>query len=124
MCTIILEKWIYSGASINSYLPITATFLFSNVAGYFILHLSKTFLAFSRAAILKRLLCKYFFLFLQGNIYHGYSLELPHKDTSGDYPHSCCYLTHCRLNRLSHTIYWKSPISILGICPAMRFTYS
>ena len=23
-------------------------------------------------------------------------------------------LTHCRLNRLSHTIYWKSPISILG----------
>ena len=24
------------------------------------------------------------------------------------------YLTHCRLNRLSHTIYWKSPISILG----------
>ena len=24
-------------------------------------------------------------------------------------------LTHCRLNRLSHTIYWKSPISILGM---------
>ena len=23
-------------------------------------------------------------------------------------------LTHCRRNRLSHTIYWKSPISILG----------
>ena len=23
-------------------------------------------------------------------------------------------LTHCRLNRLSHTIYWKTPISILG----------
>ena len=23
-------------------------------------------------------------------------------------------LTHCILNRLSHTIYWKSPISILG----------
>ena len=23
-------------------------------------------------------------------------------------------LSHCRLNRLSHTIYWKSPISILG----------
>ena len=23
-------------------------------------------------------------------------------------------LTHCRLNRLSHNIYWKSPISILG----------
>ena len=23
-------------------------------------------------------------------------------------------ITHCRLNRLSHTIYWKSPISILG----------
>ena len=22
--------------------------------------------------------------------------------------------SHCRLNRLSHTIYWKSPISILG----------
>ena len=25
------------------------------------------------------------------------------------------YLTHCRRNRLSHTIYWKSPISILGM---------
>ena len=24
------------------------------------------------------------------------------------------YLTHCVRNRLSHTIYWKSPISILG----------
>ena len=24
------------------------------------------------------------------------------------------FLTHCRLNRLSHTIYWKSQISILG----------
>ena len=24
-------------------------------------------------------------------------------------------LTHCILNRLSHTIYWKSPISILGM---------
>ena len=23
-------------------------------------------------------------------------------------------LTHCIWNRLSHTIYWKSPISILG----------
>ena len=23
-------------------------------------------------------------------------------------------LTHCILNRLSHTIYWKSPLSILG----------
>ena len=23
-------------------------------------------------------------------------------------------LTHCILNRLSHTVYWKSPISILG----------
>ena len=23
-------------------------------------------------------------------------------------------LTHCRLNRISHTIYWKSPISIFG----------
>ena len=23
-------------------------------------------------------------------------------------------LTHCILNRLSHTIYWKSPISIIG----------
>ena len=23
-------------------------------------------------------------------------------------------LTHCRRNRLSHTIYWKTPISILG----------
>ena len=23
-------------------------------------------------------------------------------------------LTHCILNRLSHTIYWKSPIPILG----------
>ena len=31
----------------------------------------------------------------------------------------CRYsLTHCRLNRLSHTIhvYWKTPISILGTC--------
>ena len=25
-----------------------------------------------------------------------------------------CFLTHCVLNRLSHAIYWKSPISILG----------
>ena len=25
------------------------------------------------------------------------------------------FLTHCILNRLSHTIYWKSPISILGM---------
>ena len=24
-------------------------------------------------------------------------------------------LTHCLLNRLSHTMYWKSPISILGL---------
>ena len=24
-------------------------------------------------------------------------------------------LTHCILNRLSHTIYWKSPISVLGM---------
>ena len=24
------------------------------------------------------------------------------------------HLTHCRLNRLSHTIYWKTPISIFG----------
>ena len=24
-------------------------------------------------------------------------------------------LTHCRLNELPHTIYWKSPISILGM---------
>ena len=24
-------------------------------------------------------------------------------------------LTHCILNRFSHTIYWKSPISILGM---------
>ena len=24
-------------------------------------------------------------------------------------------LTHCILNRLSHTIYWKSPILILGM---------
>ena len=23
-------------------------------------------------------------------------------------------LTHCILNRLSHTLYWKSPVSILG----------
>ena len=31
-------------------------------------------------------------------------------------------LTHYILNRLSHTIYWKSPISILGtVCTAMRF---
>ena len=27
----------------------------------------------------------------------------------------CYVLTHCRLNRLPHTIYWKSPISFLGI---------
>ena len=33
------------------------------------------------------------------------------------------YLTHCILNRLSDTIYWKSQISILGMS-AMRFTYS
>ena len=26
-----------------------------------------------------------------------------------------CLLTHFILNRLSHTIYWKSPISILGM---------
>ena len=26
----------------------------------------------------------------------------------------CKCLTHCILNRVSHTIYWKSPISILG----------
>ena len=25
------------------------------------------------------------------------------------------WLTHCRLNELNHTIYWKSPISILGM---------
>ena len=25
-------------------------------------------------------------------------------------------LTHCILNRLSNTIYWKSPISVLGTC--------
>ena len=24
-------------------------------------------------------------------------------------------LTHCSLNKLPHTIYWKSPISILGM---------
>ena len=24
-------------------------------------------------------------------------------------------LTHCRWNRLSHTIYWKTQISILGM---------
>ena len=24
-------------------------------------------------------------------------------------------LTHCRLNELSHTIYWKSRVSILGM---------
>ena len=24
------------------------------------------------------------------------------------------FLTHCRLNRFYHTIYWKSPISIIG----------
>ena len=33
-------------------------------------------------------------------------------------------LTHCIQNRFSRTIYWKSPISILGtVSPAMRFTY-
>ena len=25
------------------------------------------------------------------------------------------FLSHCILNRFSHTIYWKSPISILGM---------
>ena len=24
------------------------------------------------------------------------------------------FLTHCILNRLSHTIYWKSPVSIIS----------
>ena len=32
-------------------------------------------------------------------------------------------LTHCRLNELTHTIYWKSPISNLG-SQAMSFRYS
>ena len=27
---------------------------------------------------------------------------------------STCILTHCMLNRIFHTIYWKSPFSILG----------
>ena len=30
-------------------------------------------------------------------------------------PMRTCTLTHCRLNLLSHTTYWKSPISILGM---------
>ena len=25
------------------------------------------------------------------------------------------HLTHCILNKLAHTLYWKSPISILGM---------
>ena len=29
-------------------------------------------------------------------------------------PYEILPLTHCILNRLSHTIYWKSPVSILG----------
>ena len=38
----------------------------------------------------------------------------------------CHCLTHCRLYRLSHTIYWKSPISILGTAgyEIHIFTYS
>ena len=33
-------------------------------------------------------------------------------------------LTHCRLNELPHTIYWKILISILGLYQAMWFKYS
>ena len=29
-------------------------------------------------------------------------------------PNKMSNLTHCRLNELPHTMYWKSPISILG----------
>ena len=32
-------------------------------------------------------------------------------------------LTHCRLNRLSHTKYWKSPISILGMSSYAIFIF-
>ena len=63
------------------------------------------------------------------NICCGYSLEVPQLmsthnicfggETRKSFPDSpadleLC-LTHCRLNRLSHTIYWNSPISILGM---------
>ena len=33
-----------------------------------------------------------------------------------------CLLTHCRLNRLSHTIYWKSPISILDTSGYVKYS--
>ena len=29
------------------------------------------------------------------------------------FSHIVAHLSHCRLNRLSHTVYWKSPISVL-----------
>ena len=36
-----------------------------------------------------------------------------HSDPQGVKYCRCVSLAHCRLHRLSHTIYWKSPISIL-----------
>ena len=30
------------------------------------------------------------------------------------------FLTHCRLNELPHSIYWKSLVSILGMSDYMR----
>ena len=37
------------------------------------------------------------------------------QDISGFSRTMVNWLAHCRLNRLSHTIYWKSPILILGV---------
>ena len=38
--------------------------------------------------------------------------------------HQMICLTHCILNRISHTIYWKSPISILGMSGYEIYRYS
>ena len=38
------------------------------------------------------------------------------------YP-ACRELTHFILNRLSHTIYWKSPISILGMSSYIMYIF-
>ena len=82
-----------------------------------------------------------FYLLLYTSIYCGYPFELPQqteniqmstsnicsyrKDQKKNIayaslnnplmkPSTDLFLTYCILNRLSHTIYWKSPISILG----------
>ena len=48
--------------------------------------------------------------------FHLYCKELQYRnDAYSIYPKYSDILTHCRLNRLSHTIYWKSPISILAM---------